>query len=93
MNEVTETRIEKYLSITKKALDHIQMNRENADLAGQFLDIAKRYYDDALHYKSKGDLVTAFAAVNYAHGWIDAGVRARILIAPPDTEDFIMPVE
>ena len=33
-------------------------------------------YDDAIHFAAKGDLVNAFAAVNYAHGWLDA--RAAI---------------
>ena len=26
-------------------------------------------------FAKKGDLVTAFAALNYAHGWLDAGAR------------------
>ena len=28
--------------------------------------------------KEKADLVNAFAALNYAHGWLDAGVRLDI---------------
>jgi len=91
MKEISEEKIEKYLAITKKALDNIQKSAN--PLAEDFLDMAQRYYQDAVHYKGLGDYVTAFAAVNYAHGWIDSGVRAGILIAPEGTEEFIMPKE
>jgi hypothetical protein len=37
--------------------------------------MAQRYYADAQHFAEKGDTVTAFAALNYAHGWLDAGAR------------------
>jgi hypothetical protein len=39
------------------------------------LDMAERYYSDAQHFRKKGDIVTAFAALNYAHGWLDCGAR------------------
>ncbi|MCD6467513.1 MAG: DUF357 domain-containing protein, partial [Methanomicrobia archaeon] len=35
-------------------------------------------YKDALYYKNKGDYVTAFAALNYLHGYLDAGARLGI---------------
>ena len=28
--------------------------------------------------KKKGNIVNAFAALNYAHGWLDAGARLGI---------------
>ena len=37
--------------------------------------MADRYFKDAKHFKKKGDYITAFAALNYAHGWLDAGAR------------------
>ena len=43
--------------------------------AEEVLDMAERYYSDAGHFKEKGDVVTAFAALNYAHGWLDCGAR------------------
>ena len=42
------------------------------------LDMAQRYYDDAKHFRDKGDIVTAFAALNYAHGFLDAGARMKL---------------
>jgi len=37
--------------------------------------MASRYYSDAGHFRDKEDWVLAFAALNYAHGWLDAGAR------------------
>jgi len=97
MKEITPEKIQKYLETTKKALSRVMLNNnldaDNKRIADEFLDMAQRYYKDAEFYKKKDDFVTAFAAVNYAHGWIDAGVRAGLLIAPKGTEDFIMPKE
>lgn len=44
--------------------------------AEDFFDMASRYYSDAEHFfNDKKDIVLAFAALNYAHGWLDAGAR------------------
>jgi hypothetical protein len=43
--------------------------------AKDFFDMASRYYNDAAHFKKHKDYVLAFAALNYAHGWLDAGAR------------------
>ena len=40
-----------------------------------FLDMIERYIKDAEHFEKKGEIVDAFAALNYAHGWLDAGAR------------------
>jgi hypothetical protein len=37
--------------------------------------MAEAYFKDANHFFAEGDLVNAFACVNYAHGWLDAGAR------------------
>lgn len=37
--------------------------------------MARSYYQDALHFREKGDAVNAFACINYAHGWLDCGAR------------------
>ena len=77
-NTVSDERLEKYFSMTKEALDMIAregIDESRADQADDVLDMAQRYYDDAHHFKEKGDIVTAFAALNYAHGWLDCGAR------------------
>jgi hypothetical protein len=76
MREITDERLEKYFKITKEALDAAKKAPKNDDLADVFIDMASRYYSDAEHFKEKGDYVLAFGALNYAHGWLDAGARA-----------------
>jgi hypothetical protein len=78
---VTKEKLEKYFAITGEALALASkaprrkgFEREAAD----FLDMAGRYYEDAGHFREKGEWVTAFAALNYAHGWLDAGARLEL---------------
>lgn len=72
MKTITEQKIKKYISITEKALEGIKItDKKGRDV----LDMATRYFKDATYYKEKEDFVTAFACINYAHGWLDAGAR------------------
>ena len=76
MKEISEERLNKYFSITKEALVAAEAApKTQEEHAADFLDMATRYYEDAQHFRDKGDWVTAFAALNYAHGWLDAGAR------------------
>ena len=80
-DKITEQKLEKYFSVTEKALSLAEKSRNKAGLDKEredFLDMIKRYISDAKHFKEKGDVVTAFAALNYAHGWLDAGARLGI---------------
>lgn len=82
MDKITEEKLEKYFKITGEALSKVKFkNPKNVDflkVAEDFLDMAKLYYEDAKHFKDKGDVVTAFAALNYAHGFLDAGARLGV---------------
>ena len=80
-DKITEQKLEKYFSVTEKALSLAEKSRNKTGLDKEredFLDMIKRYISDAKHFKEKGDVVTAFAALNYAHGWLDAGARLGI---------------
>lgn len=74
MREITDERLAKYLGITKRALDMAKVAHTSWK-ASEVWDMADRYYQDALHFQQKGDIVDAFACVNYAHGWLDAGAK------------------
>jgi len=81
MDKITEEKIKKYFKITKEALEMVK--EKGFDLsrkkeADDFYDMASRYYSDALHFYKGKDYVNAFAAVNYAHGWLDAGARIKL---------------
>ncbi|MBN1544497.1 DUF357 domain-containing protein [Candidatus Woesearchaeota archaeon] len=75
---VSDEKLDKYFRMTKEALDMIAakgLDQKRKSQAEDVLDMAQRYYDDAKHFREKGDIVTAFAALNYAHGWLDCGAR------------------
>ncbi|ASJ10930.1 hypothetical protein A3L12_06255 [Thermococcus sp. P6] len=80
--EITEERLQKYFKITGEALKTLEIAVHEKSLlrsvAEDFLTMARSYFEDARYYYGKGDYVTAFAALNYAHGFIDAGVRLGV---------------
>ena len=59
MKEVTEEKLEKYFKVTEAALKKVKIKvPNNIDLkkaAEDFLDMAQRYFEDAKHFKEKGD--------------------------------------
>ena len=82
-NTITPKKLNKYFSITKEALDMAKdkFDQNRLSEAEDFFDMASRYYQDAEHfYNDKEDLVLAFAALNYAHGWLDAGARIGLFL-------------
>ena len=82
MREITDEKLNKYFDITgqalKKAKTNITKDNSKKEFAADFLDMAQRYYDDAKYFKEKDDYVNAFAALSYAHGWLDAGARIKL---------------
>ena len=82
MDKITKEKVEKYFKISEEAYDmaKVNVNSEKKELADDFLDMISRYISDAKHFYSKGDLVNAFAALNYVHGWLDAGARSKIFL-------------
>ena len=77
-NTITKEKLEKYFSVTERALKMAKEAFDSTRLeqANDFFDMASRYFSDAKYfYEEKKDMVLAFAAINYAHGWLDAGAR------------------
>ncbi len=78
MNVITEDKLKRYFTITGEAIKKAENSGNRTELTKEredFLDMIKRYYSDAEFFYKKGDFVNAFAALNYAHGWLDAGAR------------------
>ena len=92
MKEITDEKLDKYFDVTSRALAKVKVvNKGRVDFessAKDFLDMANRYFRDAKHFREKGDVVTAFAALNYAHGWLDAGARIGLFDVDNDSELF-----
>lgn len=75
-----EQKLEKYWAMTEKALTLVKIvaadkNSKEYRSAADFLQMAKSYLSDSRHFAKKGDVLTALAAVSYAHAWLDAGAR------------------
>ncbi len=88
LEEQLQKKVEKYESLTKKALKEIKTSKSITEkeklIAKDFLSMANNYYNDAIFYKEKKELLIALASFSYAHAWLDAGVRARIFEATDD---------
>ncbi|MFH1134392.1 MAG: DUF357 domain-containing protein [Nanoarchaeota archaeon] len=89
---ITQEKMVRYLAITTEAIAKVKIAPEQKiewkAAAEDFLDMAQRYLSDAKHFAQKGDLVNAFAAVNYAHGWLDAGARLGLFDVGHDSRLF-----
>ncbi len=77
-NHISQQKLDHYFSITEEALGKAKnaLDVSRKIQAEDFLDMASRYVEDAHYFLThKNDVVLAFAALNYAHGWLDAGAR------------------
>lgn len=94
LSRITAEKIEKYLDTTQRALDKVRVVAPPKSfswrIADNFLDMARRYHADARHAHSQGDFVNAFAQVNYAHGWLDAGARLGVFDVGQDDVLFTL---
>jgi len=80
-NQITKEKLEKYFAITKEAIAMIKdkgFDEIREDEAKDFLNMAENYVSDAEHFAEKEDYVLAYGALNYAHGWLDAGARIAL---------------
>ncbi len=79
-----KTRLNKEFKITEKVFDEIKinskLNEKQKKIANEFLDTAQRYYKDAKYYQEKGDVFSSMGCLNYAHGWLDAGLKAGLFV-------------
>ena len=88
-------RVESYLDITRReratATQMVVEGSPEAIHLAVMLRMADDYASDAGHFLANGDLVRAFGAINYAHAWIDAGVKIGWLDGHGDDVLFTLP--
>jgi len=79
-DKITPQKLEKYSKLTSKALAVAKKSiiKGKDKEAKEIIDMVSNYLSDAKHFEAKGDFVNAFAALNYAHGWLDSGVRLDV---------------
>jgi len=84
----------RYLRLTREALSIVRPGTpERSFLRGgseDVLSMARAYLSDAEHFATIGDRERALAAVSYAHGWLDAGVRLGLLDGGGDAARFTL---
>jgi len=85
-DKITIEKIEKYFDLTSRALKEVKENviKGKEKHAKEIIDMVENYLSDARHFQKKGDLVNCFAALNYAHGWLDSGVRLDVFDVKDD---------
>lgn len=87
---ITDAKLDKYFDVTGRALAKIKFGAPKTQdwkaVAEDFLNMATCYFNDAKHFREKNDYVNAFACLNYAHGWLDAGARLGIF----DVHDSVL---
>ena len=91
---ISKEKIMDYLNRTEKALGKLKVAAPERShfrkIAEDCLSMATSYYNDAKHFFDKGEYVDAFASVNYAHGWLDAGARLGLFDVGTDDQLFTL---
>lgn len=89
---IDEVELERAFKVTgdalKKARISSAIGEEDARRAAIMLDMASRYFKDASFFRERGDLLNAFGALYYAHGWLDAGARIGLFDVGKDSRLF-----
>jgi len=83
---IIKEKLDKYNSMTAKALEtaksHIAKNKTKE--AKEIIEMVENYLSDSKYFEKKKDLVNAFAAINYCHGWLDTGARLGVFDVKDD---------
>lgn len=79
-DKITIEMIDKYRKLSTKALEIAKKNivRGKEKEAAKIIEMVECYLNDSKHFEKKEDLINAFGAIYYAHGWIDTGARLSI---------------
>ena len=95
LRRISFERVEKYLNITNrariKATPLVDKDSSDGKKLELMLKMADDYSSDARHFLETGDHIRAFGAINYAHAWIDAGVKLGFLDGHGDDVLFTLP--
>jgi len=79
-DKVTKEKIETYRTMTSKAVEIAKSSiiKGKEKEAKEIIEMVSNYLSDSEYFEKNKDFVNAFAALSYAHGWLDAGVRLDI---------------
>ncbi|MBU0894724.1 MAG: DUF357 domain-containing protein [Nanoarchaeota archaeon] len=79
-SKIPKQKLTKYFNLTSKALEIAKksISKKKTKQAKEIIEMVSNYLSDSKHFEKKHDIVNAFAAINYAHGWLDCGARLKI---------------
>lgn len=85
-DQITQEKIKKYHVLTSKALKIAEKSviKGEEKKSKEIIEMVSNYISDSKYFVKKKDYVNAFAALNYAHGWLDSGVRLGIFNTKDD---------
>ncbi len=79
-DRITKVKLGRYYKLTSRALVIAKKSavKGKQKQAEEIFLMVECYLSDAKHFEKHGDYVDAYGCLNYAHGWLDAGVRLKI---------------
>ena len=85
-DKITKDKLMRYFELTLTALEKVKKGiiKGKGKEAKEIISMVENYLSDAEYFKKKDDFVSAFAAINYAHGWLDSGVRLNVFNVKDD---------
>ena len=93
-DRVTDERLGRYMRLTEESLDRVRIaisaRGTMFHVAEDMLKMAKDYFSDAGNFEKQGKRVDAFACLNYAYGWLDAGARMGLFDVGDDYRNFTL---
>ena len=86
-DKVTKEKIKRYRTITSKAMKITESSvvKGKEKEAKEIIKMVSDYLSDSEYFEKNKDFVNAFAALSYAHGWLDAGVRLDVFDVKDDS--------
>ena len=92
-DNISPERLEKYFDVTGRAMKKVKIIEGNKEIdsksvAEDFFNMAECYFNDAKYFEKEGKIVLAYGALNYAHGWLDAGARLGVFDVDGDNVLF-----
>lgn len=85
-DKISKEKLEKYFKLTSTALKEAKKKiiQSKEGEAEEIIRMVENYLSDAKYFEKKKDFVNAFGAINYAHGWLDSGVRLGVFDVSDD---------
>ncbi|WP_010917554.1 DUF357 domain-containing protein [Thermoplasma volcanium] len=87
-------KVKHYIEVEEAALSKLSIAVPERSFLRKFAEdsfkMIKSYFEDAKFFYAKGDIINAFASLNYSYGWIDSGVRLGIFDGMRDQKLFTL---